>query len=201
MVLFKSDSPESKRFEMIFREMSKAPVNVDNFALCDIKNPQNRQIISMANSSSTPITGSPFVIFYNNGSPAGKFSSVVKDRNNFASFIQQALRAIQEREESIASYQEQKAPMFAPQQPRGPPPKSPGMYGGVPGANAQRKMYNPEFGGMPSMKGALKGGISHGYQTLGMANEEDEITMLMPPEIVPHNAPWEAYKTMDNLSS
>ena len=111
------------------------------------------------------------------------------------------LKMIQEREESIASYQEQKAPMFAPQQPRGPPPKSPGMYGGVPGANAQRKMYNPEFGGMPSMKGALKGGISHGYQTLGMANEEDEITMLMPPEIVPHNAPWEAYKTMDNLSS
>ena len=124
------------------------------------------------------------------------FPYKVRDKESLIRFVETALSNLSSQESSVASFQQQRLQ----QQPLGNQPlkgkgtqQMPhGMYGAQPGVK-----YSPEFASTPNMSNTVRGG-THGYQMLGMSEEEDEMRLLIPDSVIPHNSPWESYKIFEN---
>ncbi len=152
------------QFEPIFSQLSTIERRV-KFAIIDIK--QYRDVTIMSKETNLPITSVPMLAIYVDGIPKAKFNGS-RNVQSIQGFITKVF---------------QSSP--PPQQfSSGPPP--PNIYGGHPDHSHPGKSgrhHAPEIS-PPSMKGALKGGHT------GMVEQEEDLVLQTPDDIVPHNTPW-----------
>lgn len=182
LLLFVADkSPGCDTFIPIFNNLS----NIEQRVRCMIVNiSHNRDVIAMSRQTVRPITKTPTLMFYNNGTPIANLSKL--DLRSIQSTIThiQSTREFMNSQQTGVAVHRQPVSQFV-QQPRHRQ-QTQSMYGGPP--QAPKTIYQPEIGQMPNMKGMIGGNYV----------DDDEDTRLERPEsIIPHNVPWEKNETLD----
>lgn len=172
-------------FEPIFAKISRQDPRV-SYAILDVS--QNKSVVSWSRETSTQITAVPMLILYVNGRPHAKFNGT-KNIESIQNFITKALQAT-----GGASAPQQQF-MAAPTAYAGAGSVRQGVaaasHAAPPQGGRGSKMYTPDIGKAPSMKGIIKGG-GGGYAMGNNVEDDDEPRLMMPDNVVPHNAPWEA---------
>jgi hypothetical protein len=170
LIYFKADSDTGcQTFDPVYAELvRKHPVI--RYAICNFSEGQNRQVVDMARSTSTPITSVPVLVLYADGKPFAKFSGT-RNAASVKSFIDKMI-------ETISAPKAAASGQFM-SQPQGQ---------GQPSGQGQ-KAWKPDIGAAPSMKGAIRGGYSGGG---GFVEDDEEPKLLIPDTVIPYNAPWEA---------
>lgn len=164
LICFKmAGDPNCNAFDPTYAQFSREEKRV-TLAVVDVK--QCRDVIGMSRETTTPITAVPSLILYVNGKPHAKYNGS-KNSVSLKGFITQALNS---------NAPPQKTQTFMPQAPRQPT------------VHTEEHSWTPELGNPPSLKGVIKGG---GYTTGNNVEEEEEMKLMIPDQIVPHNRPWE----------
>lgn len=171
-------------FEPVFAKLSRQDPRV-SYAILDVS--QNKSVVAWSRETSTQITAVPMLILYVNGRPHAKFNGT-KNTESIQNFITKALQATG----GAAAPQQQfmAAPSNYPG--AGGVRQSASAKSAAPQAGRGAKMYTPDIGKAPSMKGIIKGGGGGGYAMGNNVEDDDEPRLMMPDNVVPHNAPWEA---------
>jgi len=181
LVFFKMQSCQGcAAFEPIFNQLAAEDRRV-GYAVIDIG--VYRDVVGMSRQTTTPIQTVPTIILYIEGRPHAKPKK--KDIMSLRSFLSGALSKAPPQAAAAASRPSQQP--FMPNQ-QYPQP--------------QQKYYQPEMDGrMPSMKGVRGGGNGQSmYAQLNQADEDDDMKMLIPEQITPHNKPWDSgYRKMGTL--
>lgn len=168
LVCFKLDNSESNGFiASAFTPLSKSFTSV-KFLILNID--QNRQVVTMAKNTATPITTAPLLILYHDGNPHARFAGS-PNIQSVAEFLKQILGKLTQAQAPVV-----------PQN----------MYGAGMNRQAQyatgSKTYVPDIGSQTqSFKGVIK---NNKYNN--MADEEDEPRLLIPEGIIAHNTPWQS---------
>lgn len=169
LVYFKMNrDPNCEEFDPIFSKLTYQEQRVTH-AVLDVT--QHREVVQTSRDTTTPITAVPVLILYMNGRPLAKFSGN-KNIPSIQGFITKALQASMQT-------QAQPSQTFMPQQ-----APSQSSRGG--------KTYAPDIGAAPSMKGIIKGAGRGGYANGNNVEDDDEPRLMIPDNVIPHNAPWEA---------
>lgn len=165
-----SQMQECKNFNPAFEHLSNSNSNVE-FASIDVS--KFPKLVASSRETATPITNKlPLLIFYVNGKPLALF----KGENNapsVANFISNCFGSIQQ--------QSQHHPQHQPQQHFVQPQVNNHQQRQQQSAP---KIYTPEFGSAPSLTGLKNGKIFQPNE------DDDDGTLLTPPNIVPKNVPW-----------
>ncbi len=191
LVFFKMNGDVNcNQFEPIFAKLSRQDTRVA-YAILDVS--QYKSVVMWSRETSTHITAVPMLILYVNGRPHAKFNGT-KNTESIQNFITKALQATGG--SAAAPQQQFMAPSYAGaggvrQNTAASSSMAPQQRGR--GQNpAAGKMWVPDIGKAPSMKGIIKGGGGGGYAMGNNVENDDEPKLLMPDGMIPHNAPWEA---------
>ncbi len=173
LVLFKMQgSQESSALESIFAKLPSKNPHV-KYAVCDLT--YNRNVIDMSRSSTTVIQKPPVIILYVDRKPFALFKGS-KDLTSLDRFVINALKALQEQ-------RAKQQPTFSQ-----PPPQQ-NMYGGPPQQRGN-SAYIPEIGNMNSKTAKASG--MHQSLLKQQVDDEDDSSLKMPDNVIPHNLPWES---------
>lgn len=135
------------------------------FAIADLSILKN--VVQLSRASSTPLQSVPTLILYADGTPRAKF----KGSMNIASvesFLRKGLAAISSRRGAPATG----SPGPTGYRPQ-PPQQGSTLYGPA----------NTRGGGEPAPNRQT-------YAALGNPEDEDDVCLLMPNGVCPHNQPW-----------
>lgn len=184
LVFFKMRCANCAEFEPIFAKLANKENRVTH-AILDLT--QNKDVAISSRETNTPIMAVPVLILYVNGRPHALF----KGKKNITSIQAFITKALQATAAAPARNQQQ----FMPSAKTG---GKVNKAGGYQTSAAGGKAWLPDIGRAPSMKGIIKGAGSRsgggggGYSHGANVDDDDEPRLLIPDNIVPHNAPWEA---------
>lgn len=188
LLLFTADrSPGCTTFLPLFNNLASVETRV-RCAMVNVSH--NRDVVAMSRQTIKPITKTPTLMFYNNGTPIANFSKLdIKSIRSTIPIIQSTKEYMNSQSTGGGGFQRQPVQQFV--QPRQPQQQQ-SMYGGPPRpAQTQRTVYQPDIGQMPNMKG-MKGMIGSNY-----VEDDDDTKLERPDSIIPHNVPWEKGDTYD----
>ena len=176
LVCFKmTGDANCKSFDPIFAQLSRAENRVQ-LAVLDVK--ANPGVVKKSRESNTPISAVPALILYVEGRAHAKFNGA-RNLKSLQGFIGQALAG-----GGGAAPQAPQKQTFMPQAQN---------YGQNNNNYAQPQQnahsWKPEIGKPPNLKGVIKG--AGGYAVGNNVEEEDEMRLMIPDQVVPHNTPWE----------
>ena len=179
LVFFKMNSCNGcEAFDAIFKELAQRSNRIDSYCIANISH--HREIVSMSRTSSTPINTVPLIILYSNGIPFAKYTGS-RTLQNLLSFIEKSLEKLPQStaHNFVTPQQGQRAPQNGQQ----------GMYGA--GAY-QHPPLNPQDGYNRQQQRQPP------YAQLSSdVEEEDDTTLEVPKQVIPHNMPWEGgYRKM-----
>lgn len=174
-VMFKTNNcGYCTRFMPIFQNMSRKEQRV-RFFIADVGT--YRSIVGLGQYTNTPIKGVPMFVFYVNGMPKSKYFGK-QEEGAVLAFLNKMIN-------EFASHV---STNFVPQQqPQRPPPQ---------------QNYGPQpTHGRVNINTAMQGqqlGIGLSQQEL--ERQHGQMTAAAVPEgVIPHNAPWEQYKSIGGL--
>lgn len=154
------------------------------YGIVDLDNPQNRSIVQMSRETKTPISHTPHIVFYSSGRPFAKYTGKY-NIGSIQSFIGKVTARV-----PPPDTQQFSNPQFS-QQPQGGMYGAPTQYGGGQPPR-QGGLYQPEqLGSAPNMASLSGGGGNDRYSQVNIEDDE-EIQMLIPPDITPYTKPWES---------
>lgn len=173
LVFFKMESCGAcSQFLPIFNQFSSQENKV-KCAIADIS--QDRNIINMSRSTTTPINAVPFIVLYVNGAPLAKYNgqrTITAMKSFLAKALGQHQNQTQQNNNFMSNYQQKED-------------------------YSSQNYYSPEMGNNPQAKFR---GDGHNYSGFVDEEDDDEEKLLMPTQVTPHNVPWESsYKKMGNL--
>jgi thiol-disulfide isomerase/thioredoxin len=183
LLLFTADrSPGCTTFLPLFNNLA----SVETRVRCAIVNiSHNRDVVAMSRQTIKPITKTPTLMFYNNGTPIANFSRLdIKSIRSTIPIIQNTKEYMNSQRAGGGGFQRQPAPQFV--QPR--QAQQPSMYGGPSQPSQSQHIYQPDIGQMPNMKGML--GSNY-------VEDDDDLRLKRPDAVIPHNVPWEKGDTYD----
>jgi hypothetical protein len=166
-------------FEPQFQQLS----NSDGRIVCaSIDITVYRDVIKMAQNTTTPIPHTPYLILYVNNNPLAVYKGR-KDASSLSNFVTRALEKSRTPSQQFMPPRDQGNYQHQSQFQQG-------MYGKT--GQGQHGIFTPEMdGGIP------KRGTSQ-YAYINPHAEDDDDQRLSVPDIIPHNVPWEGtYKKYD----
>lgn len=177
----------SAHFEPVFGQLSRMERRV-SFAMVDLL--QNTDVVKMARQSAFPITATPSIYLYVNGTPFAKFKGT-RNINSIQSFITSAMgtknyaQAMRVRQYPPMPTPMQRQPQFAPQAAR---QAARGGHMQRQAPSAQPKVYMPESGNAPNLSNFISGSYTGMMQGV---DQDDDDRLTLPDAVIPHNVPWE----------
>lgn len=151
-------------FKPLFRQLAANDPHL-SFAEADLSFLKN--VVSLSRASTTPLQSVPTLILYSEGLPRAKFKGNM-NLPSVESFLAKGLNA-------VAATRGGRPP---------PRPPYPVSHGGA----APRG--GPPVPGPPSRYGSTQNDQNVPYATLGNPEDDDDVCLLMPNGICPHNQPW-----------
>lgn len=162
-------------FDPIFAQLAKVDKRI-KFAVLDVE--IYPKVVQLSRSTvQTQINAVPSLVLYIDGKPHAKCSGT-KNVKSLQAFITAALKG-------NANTQQGQTQTFMPQNShQGYNPQTQNA-GRLPQGGGHS--WKPEIGKPPSLKGVVKG-----YAVGNNVEEEEEMKLMIPDQVVPHNTPWEA---------
>lgn len=162
LVFFKDpQSKGSQQLEPLVTNLSQKIQSV-MFAFIDLR--VYRDVAKMSINTTTPIQSVPQLIFYSNGQPIMRYQGALNSQS-IESFIIKAVNMSRSRNSGSGTVVEQ---------PQKVTPQIPSNYN----RNVEKKNFRK------------KPGFASRYENLGGVESDDENTLLVPGDCIPHNMPW-----------
>ena len=177
IVMFKTEGcGHCRTFTPIFQNVAKQELRVRHFFASVDK---YRRIVGMAQTTNTPVRAVPMFVFYVNGLPKAKYNGNQTDDALLAFLNKMVTQFSSSVQQQFIRNSPQETPY--PVHRGGAPSRGPTPTKGR--ANA-RAMQNQTLG------------IGLSQRELEKRHQEMDVGVV-PQGIIPHNAPWTNYRTMD----